>query len=372
MTRPNDGPERADRALTVAAVVPARNAAETLPACLAGLAAAGFGAGEVVVVDDGSTDRTAELARAAGARVVPGEGAGAAAARNLGAAAAAADILLFVDADVVAKPDARERVLRFFADHPGHSAVFGAYCDAPPAPGLVSRARNLLHRHVHRAGAGEAETFWTGLGAVRRDDFEAVGGFDPAQRMMEDVALGMALRRAGHRIRIDPALEGTHLKRWTLASMVRTDLLDRAVPWSRLILTGGAGDTLNVSPEGRRSVLAAGGAAAALCVLPFAPPLAAAGLVVGAVGLVQANRAFLGGLRRERGLGFAAGATGMLWAHYLAGGLGYAWVRLVERPRPGPSLRADARPSAHAGAHSAAMLSDRCPPSTEESRSNSS
>ena len=360
--------ERAARRLSaVSVIVPARNAAGTLPLCLAGLAAGGFAPGEVVVVDDRSADGTAGIAQGFGARVrriAPDASAsGAAAARNLGAAGTQADILLFVDADVVARPGTRERVLRFFAAYPDHAAVFGAYCDAPPAPGLVSRARNLLHRHVHRAGAGEAETFWTGLGAVRRADFEAAGGFDPAQRMMEDVAFGMALRRAGRRIRIDPALEGTHLKRWTLASMMRADLVDRAVPWSRLILSRGAGDTLNVSPEGRRSVLAAGAGVLALAALPFAPLPAAGGLLAAAGTLVHANRAFLEGLRRTRGPGFALGAAGMLWAHYLAGGLGYAWVRLVERP---------ARPP-----HSAAMRSDpppaaAPPPPPPEVRSNSS
>ena len=320
----------------IAAIVPAHDAAATLPLCLDGLAAAGFAPEEIVVVDDRSGDGTAGLAEAFGARtfrIHPGGSGGAAAARNRGAREAGADILLFVDADVVARPGARGRVLRFFDAQPGHAAVFGAYCDAPPAPGLVSRARNLLHRHVHRAGAGEAETFWTGLGAVRRADFEAVGGFDPAQRMMEDVAFGMALRRAGRRIAIDPDLEGTHLKRWTLRSMVRTDLFDRAIPWSRLILSGGAGDTLNVSAEGRRSVAAAGAGVLALAALPFVPLLGAAGFAAAGAVLVHANRAFLGDLRRTRGAAFAAGAAGMLWAHYLAGGLGYAWVRLVERPR---------------------------------------
>ena len=345
------------------AIVPAHDAAATLPACLRGLADAGFASDEVIVVDDRSADRTAQIAGSFGAaveRIAPDAPVhGAAASRNRGAAATSADILVFVDADVVAKPGTRERVLRFFADHPDHAAVFGAYCDAPPAPGVVSRARNLLHRHVHRAGAGAggAETFWTGLGAVRRADFDAVGGFDPAQRMMEDVAFGMALRRAGRLIRIDPSLEGTHLKRWTLSSMFRTDLVDRAIPWSRLILSKGAADTLNVSSDGRRSVIASGAGVLALAALPFAPALGAACLALAGVVLIYANRAFLCGLRRARGLGFAAGATGMLWAHYLAGGLGYAWVRLVERP--------------DASAHSAAMRS-ALPPPPSDSRSNSS
>ena len=56
---------------------------------------------------------------------------------------------------------------RFAAD-PTLSALFGAYDDLPAAPGIVSNFRNLLHHHVHHRNAGPAETFWTGLGAVRR------------------------------------------------------------------------------------------------------------------------------------------------------------------------------------------------------------
>jgi GT2 family glycosyltransferase len=69
--------------------------------------------------------------------------------------------------------------------------------------------------------------------------FEAVGGFDETFRpvcSVDDIELGYRILRAGHRILLDKALLGTHLKRWTLRSMIRTDITHRAIPWSRLII----------------------------------------------------------------------------------------------------------------------------------------
>ena len=101
------------------------------------------------------------------------------------------------------------------------------------------RFRNLLHHHVHQTGAGPAETFWTGLGAVRRDAFSAVGGFDE-DALPAPVDRGHRARppavRAGGRLRLDPTIQGTHLKRWTLRSMLWTDFARRGVPWVALQL----------------------------------------------------------------------------------------------------------------------------------------
>src|SRR5690349_17222010 len=128
---------------------------------------------------------------------------------------------------------------RRFAGDPALVAVFGAYDDDPRHPGLTSRYRNLLHHHVHSGAAGEAETFWAGLGAIRREAFEAAGGFDAErfpQPSIEDIELGARLRRGGARIVLDPSIRGRHLKAWTPWSMVRTDLTRRGIPWTRLLL----------------------------------------------------------------------------------------------------------------------------------------
>jgi len=176
---------------------------------------------------------------------------GPAAARNAGVAHTSGEIVVFVDADVEVHPDALRRLREAFERDAGLAAIFGAYDERPAAPAVVSRFRNLLHHHVHASAPGPATTFWSGLGAIRRDAFDAVGGFDARRyprASIEDIELGMRLHAAGHPIALDPAVRGTHLKRWTLRSMLRTDLGARGAPWVALRLErGAAGGGLNTA-----------------------------------------------------------------------------------------------------------------------------
>ncbi|HZB34750.1 MAG TPA: glycosyltransferase family A protein [Gaiellaceae bacterium] len=164
---------------------------------------------------------------------------GPAAARNRGARQASGNVIVFVDADVEVHEDAFQRIRSAFDGDPGLAAIFGSYDDSPGADGIVSDFRNLLHHHVHHQGAGVATTFWAGLGAIRREVFLDLGGFDEERfprPSVEDIELGMRLHERGHRALLDPAIQGKHLKTWTLLNMTKTDLLQRGVPWLRLIL----------------------------------------------------------------------------------------------------------------------------------------
>jgi glycosyltransferase involved in cell wall biosynthesis len=162
------------------------------------------------------------------------------AARNVGARRATGEVLVFVDADVEVHDDAFVRIRAAFDKDPGLTAIFGAYDDNPESGSLLSDFRNLLHHHVHSEGAGVASTFWTGLGAIRREPFLSLGGFDETVAWIRDIELGARLRRAGGVIVLDPSIQGAHLKRWTLSSMVQTDFCHRGVPWLRLVLEGRA------------------------------------------------------------------------------------------------------------------------------------
>jgi glycosyltransferase involved in cell wall biosynthesis len=314
--------------MRVSVVVPAYDNAAGLEECLRALVPGG--AHEIIVVDDASTDDTGAVAARFGVKVLRLErNSGAGAARNRGAKEATGDVLLFVDSDVVAAPDTIARVNRVLEERPDVVAVFGSYDAAPRAPGLVSQFRNLLHHFVHQQGEREASTFWAGCGAVRRAAFEESGGFDTGSytRAIEDIELGYRLRGAGHRILLDKQLEVTHLKRWTLASFLRTDVFYRAVPWSRLILQRRLRlDHLNLKPAHRVSV---GLALLVVASLAFSAvtPLMLAVAAAAAAGLVAANWKLFAFLARVRGLGFAAGSVPLLFLHYLASGVGYLWAR---------------------------------------------
>jgi glycosyltransferase involved in cell wall biosynthesis len=324
--------------VSLGVVVPAHQARATLPACLGALIAAGFRPEVIIVVDDGSRDGTAAAAEATGARVlrnpVP---LGASDARNRGAVEIKADVVLFVDADVVVHPGIRARIEAAFAD-PEVTAVFGSYDDLPPQGGLVAKYRNLLHHYVHQRSRREASTFWTGLGAVRRDAFLSLRGFHKEWEQIEDAELGVRLHRAGGRIRLDPDLLCTHLKAWTLRTMVRTDLIGRAVPWARLILfANGPRDDLNMSVT--HKVSAASVAVLGLSLLSALANSAWLGVaVVAIVAFLGANAAFLRFLAARLGVAAAIAALPIHALHYCCGGFGFAWVLFIEglaRRRPG-------------------------------------
>ena len=112
--------------MIISVIVPAYNAAATLAECLAALHKQSRAPDEIIVVDDGSTDRTAELARASGARVLQQPNRGPAAARNLGVQNARGDLILFTDADCAPAPDWVAQMLAPFADA-GISGAKGVY-----------------------------------------------------------------------------------------------------------------------------------------------------------------------------------------------------------------------------------------------------
>jgi GT2 family glycosyltransferase len=248
--------EDAIGAAAITAVVPVFNGKSQLEVSLPALLRAGSGHRlRLIVVDDGSDDGSAETARALGATVLDSGGRklGPAAARNVGAAAANTEIVLFVDADVAVHPDVLDHVVMAFREH-DVVALFGAYDDSPPHRGFASQYMNLRHHYIHQNiqqndkrdigpdGHGnrtrEAQTFWTGLGAVRRDAMLAVGGFDAdryPQPSIEDIELGHRMRVGGGRILCDPGMRGAHLKIWSLPGVVQTDVFQRALPWARLM-----------------------------------------------------------------------------------------------------------------------------------------
>ena len=319
---------------SIMAVVPAYNAQWCLSRCLSGLLAGGFAPQEVVVVDDGSTDNTQAIAREAGVRLVASAGrSGAAAARNLGARTAidaGADLLLFVDSDVVVHADVRDIAIGVFTSEPDVDAVFGAYDNRPARRGLTSQYRNLLHHHVHMEGPDYARIFWTGCGAVRVSAFQRVDGFDPAMRMMEDVEFGNRLSQAGGLIRLARTMQGKHLKCWTLGQMVRMDIFDRAIPWSRLMLfESGIESEFNLSPSHRLSAIMVLVIAATLAATPFWPPAFAITLAA-AFWFVMLNMGLFRVLRKRLGLWGAIGCMPLHMVHYGCAMTGLGWIILTE------------------------------------------
>lgn len=277
-------------------VVPATDSPPTLGRCLAALRASDDPPDEVVVVDGPPSLSAAE-------------------ARNVGVGRTSADVVVFVDADVAVHPDALGRLRQAFAADPGLAAMHGSYDDSPADRATVSAFRNLLHHHVHQSSPGPAETFWTGLGAVRRASFLAVGGFDHRRYphpSIEDIELGQRLAAGGARLVLDPAVQGTHLKVWTLRSMLWTDFARRGVPWVALqVRNRRVSSALNCGWRHRASAIA--------CVVGLIAATLGLALtaVVAACALVALNRSFYALLGRRLGPAQAAAGVVLHGLHHM-------------------------------------------------------
>ena len=283
---------------SLSVVVPATDAPATLDACVRAIETAGDPPEELFIVEE-----------------PPGDGP--AAARNAGAQRATGDIIVFVDSDVAVHRDVFRRIRAAFSADPGLVALFGSY-DANPRPGgIVSDFRNLLHHHVHQSSAGEATTFWAGLGAIRRTHFVASGGFDAVgfpRPSIEDIELGMRLVERGGRVVLDPLVQGAHLKQWTLGTMIATDFSARGVPWVQLLLRQGSGSTaLNLGWRHRATAVASVALSAAVVRRKLGPTI---GLLVVVTAL---NGSFYRLLLRQRGPLAAAAGLPLHILHHLIG-----------------------------------------------------
>lgn len=209
---------------SVTVVVPAYNAAATLPATLAALAAQTYAAGEVevIVVDDGSRDATAAVAARYGVTVIRQTNQGPAVARNVGAAAGRGDILVFTDADCEPHPDFLTELLRPL-DDPGVTGVQGAYRTRQRE--LVARFAQFEFedRYAFTSRFPCLDLVATYAAAFRREVFLGQGGFDASYPVAnnEDTEFSYRLCRLGHRLVFAPKALVYHRHPASLARYVR-------------------------------------------------------------------------------------------------------------------------------------------------------
>jgi len=341
--------------LLCSVVVPAHGASRYLPETLGALLASDIPREkwELIIVDDGSLDETAAVAGRFADTVIrlPGPPHGPAYARNRGFEVARAPIVAFFDADVVVHRDTLRRLLEVLNSRPDAGAVFGAYDTQPRASGLVSQYRNLIHHYVHVRGAGEVDTFWAGAGAIRREVFEEAGMYDEwhyARPQIEDIELGARIRSLGKGILLAPEIQVTHLKKWSLGNVVRTDLRDRGIPWARLLAQRGAtlsAKTLNLRWTERLNTALVWVSVILLVVAAFKGSLLLAGTAVLVVAPVIAlNWHLWVYMARLRGVAFAVAIMPLHLMYYALNAisfvLGLVLHQTVGAPVPNPTTAA--------------------------------
>ncbi|MDJ0648655.1 MAG: glycosyltransferase family 2 protein [Xenococcaceae cyanobacterium MO_188.B19] len=283
---------------------------------------------ELIVVDDGSTDESAAIARKFGAKVLQTGGReGPGAARNLGAEVAKGDYLCFLDADCEVCQNAIALLGQKLQSKPKIDVLFGSYDDAPKAVNFVAQYKNLMHHYVHQQGNEDASTFWAGFGVVKRTLFLEVGGFDLKKYprpSIEDIELGYRLKQAGANIYLAKDLQVKHHKAWKLLGLIKTDIFDRGIPWTKLLLENKTKivNDLNLQTSSRISIIAVYSLIFCLLgsILNLATVIAAVLLVVF---LLYLNWDVYRFFYEKRGIIFTIKVIPLHWLYYFYGGLSF-------------------------------------------------
>ena len=310
---------------TVSIVIPVHNGGNSFRRCLASVQAFVPSGVEVIVVVDGGSDDSAKVAEQAGVKVIKRPTAGGPAqARNLGARFAKGEILFFIDADVTLNAATLPQVATAFTE-PNLAALIGSYDDAPGAPNFLAQYKNLFHHYTHQTAAEEASTFWGACGAIRRDVFWEIGGFDEGYRYpsVEDIELGYRLKRAGYRIRLYKSIQVKHLKRWEALSLLRAEFFYRALPWTELIWRDREFvNDLNLKLSSRISLILTYGLLVTLVTLWWWPLAGVAGGL--AIALLWLNWPVYRFFHQKRGFWFALCTIPWHWFYFLYSGLAFA------------------------------------------------
>lgn len=176
---------------------------------------------EIIVVDGGSQDRTVEIARSRGAKVIISPQPGRAAQMNAGAAIATGDVLLFLHADTHLPPEYETIVRATLAQPQVIAGAFKLKIDAPlPSLRWVERTVNARSRFL-QLPYGDQAIF------LKTSTFKQLGGF-PELPIMEDFELVRQLKRRG-KIAIAPVAVLTSPRRWLKLGVFKTTAINQAI-----------------------------------------------------------------------------------------------------------------------------------------------
>lgn len=169
-----------DEPLLVSVVIPCHNSTKTIALCVQSALTQTYPRVEVIVVDDASTDDTAEIVGRHECRLIRlSENVGAGVARNHGIAASRGEVLFFLDSDVALAPDAVANAVDILTGDPGCGAVWGVYGDRPLIDdGVVERVQVLYGHYRATRKLGPARTGHLASGAVPRRVIGELGAFD--------------------------------------------------------------------------------------------------------------------------------------------------------------------------------------------------
>ncbi|MFC1850536.1 glycosyltransferase family 2 protein [candidate division CSSED10-310 bacterium] len=213
--------------VSVSVVIPVKDSGRTLAACLQSIRESTPPPVEIIMVDDGSTDDSLQIAQAYPlVRIIhtARQSRGVARARNLGAQAARGEVILFIDSDIVVQPDAFTVIKEKF-DDPAIQAIVGLLSPETEYRNFSSDYKNLWIHYTYLIQPHTTSLFYTSIAAIRRSLFLECGGFDEFYRRpgLEDTDFGNKLYKLGYAVHLTPELQVRHLKYYRLSDLFKLD-----------------------------------------------------------------------------------------------------------------------------------------------------
>jgi len=203
-------------------IVPAHNAEDTLRSCLDGVFSSENRDFEVIVVDDGSGDRTALMAKEYPCKLITLEKSrGSAYSRNIGKENAQGRILVFIDSDVVIKKDTLRLLEETFKENQDIVAVTGILSKECPYQDFFTLYKNLYMHYIFKKCPRFVDFLYGSLFAIKRDYFLK---FNENFKITDDTELGQRYKELNRKILLNADLEVIHLKRYGLGSIIENDL----------------------------------------------------------------------------------------------------------------------------------------------------
>jgi len=207
-------PGRAQDDSMISVIIPAHNEEDYLTATLDALKRQNYGNFEVIVVANGCSDRTAEVARGRCHRLIVLSQKNLGVARNLGARMARGEMLLFLDADTTLEPMALRRITQCFSKNDAAGTLMGRPDDDRFNYRLVYFVKNLIHRYSLHAGSSGVILCW-------KKRFMEIGGFDEGLEVRENSHLIKRLLRLGKYRYIGDVAATTSMRRYQYCGFQR-------------------------------------------------------------------------------------------------------------------------------------------------------
>jgi len=207
--------------MRLSVIIPAYDAQATLTECLKSIRESDLKDYELIVIDDGSQDKTLNIAKSfADHVIVHRDNIGRSEARNSGIRQSTGEILLFIDSDIVVLPDTLSKVATFFNQHPEFDALSGRLSREHPHKNFFSQYKNLYMHYIFGLLPTRINFLYGSVHAIQRSSLSAYG---MDVRVADDTALGQEMAIDGKKIYFDKSLEVVHLKSYGFKSIIRND-----------------------------------------------------------------------------------------------------------------------------------------------------